>query len=116
MSIKPMIGAAGLCCLAACSLAGKPVVQTAAETMPAIYAQVYRHDGSRQCEGGTGIPAAEMQRELQGIRVYAAEHLPYSGLAVPAACGYPSGAVNRYTIDARDIKAAQQKGFLLWQD
>ena len=35
---------------------------------PVSYVDVYKYQGSRQCEGG-GVPLAEMQRQLQSMRI-----------------------------------------------
>lgn len=72
--------------------------------------QVYKSDGSRQCEGA-GLSAEIMQQELDGIRVYAAGKSVLQGVAFPAACGYGTGSVNVYTIDAKRQAEAEKRGF-----
>ncbi|MDO5638484.1 MAG: hypothetical protein Q4G28_01275 [Neisseria sp.] len=74
--------------------------------------QVYQSDGSRQCEGA-GVSPEEMQRELDGIRVYAAEKSHLQGVAFPAVCGGATGSINVYTIDAAEQEEAAKRGFNL---
>lgn len=72
--------------------------------------QVYKHDGSRQCQGA-GVSAEAMQQELAGIRVYAAEKSMLKDVAFPDVCGGGTGDINVYTIDAKNQTAAEQRGF-----
>ena len=76
--------------------------------------QIYKHDGSRQCEGVGASPEA-MQAELSGIRVYAAEKSQLQGVAFPAVCGGGTGSINVYTIAGKDLKQAEQRGFHQWE-
>lgn len=71
--------------------------------------QVYKHDGSRQCEAG--ISPADMQKELQGIRVYAAEKSELLDRAYPEVCGGDTGTINVYTIETKDRSEAEKRGF-----
>lgn len=75
--------------------------------------QVYKHDGSRQCEAGTS--PADMQKELQGIRVYAAEKSELLDKAYPEVCGGETGSINVYTIDTEDRSEAEKRGFKVLQ-
>ena len=75
---------------------------------------VYKHDGSRQCEG-PGLTPQEMQRELEGIRVYAAVKKQREDVMFPAVCGGMTPNINVYTIDANKRYQAQQRGFAVWQ-
>lgn len=76
--------------------------------------QIYKSDGAQQCYGGGTSPAA-MQRELQGIRVYAAGKSVLRGVMFPAVCGGGTGSINVYTIAARDLPEAGKRGFMLWK-
>ncbi len=74
---------------------------------------VFKRDGSRQCEEGTGTPAKEMAKELKsaGIRVLksAKGHLPKGrGMAL---CGAPTHNINIFYISPKHEKKALEKGF-----
>ncbi|MDO4248585.1 MAG: hypothetical protein Q4C79_06440 [Neisseria sp.] len=73
--------------------------------------RVYKPDGSRQCEEGSGIGAQAMKQELHGIRVYAAEKQMLYGVMFPTVCGGQTGNINVYTIAAKDQAEAQKRGF-----
>lgn len=75
--------------------------------------QVYKHDGSRQCEAG--ISPADMQTELQGIRVYEAGKSELLDKAYPEVCGGETGSINVYTIDVKDRSEAEKRGFKVLQ-
>ncbi|UOO81385.1 hypothetical protein LVJ83_10530 [Uruburuella testudinis] len=72
--------------------------------------QVYKHDGSRQCEGAGVLPET-MQNELKGIRIYHAEKSRLEGVAFPAVCGGGTGSINVYTIDTQNQAEAEKRGF-----
>lgn len=74
--------------------------------------QIYKPDGSRQC-GGSGISPAVMEKELQGIRVYAAGKQTLRGVMFPAVCGGQTGRVNVYTIAERGLPEAKKRGFAI---
>ena len=84
----------------------------------AAQVQVYRSDGSRQCEQDSGSDTETMQALLEGagIRVYAARKGHLRDMAVPDVCGGATGSVNVYTIDAAQTAQAQAQGFALWRD
>lgn len=71
--MKPIFSAAlwtGILSLTACTHSdrlNKPETKPSEERV-----RIYKSDGSRQCQGG-GISPEAMKKELQGIRVYAAE-------------------------------------------
>lgn len=79
--------------------------------------QVYRSDGSRQCETGSGSPPPVMQRVLEaaGIPVEATRRDQMRDSAFPAVCGGATGSVNVYTIAAKHMPKAQALGFALWR-
>ncbi|WP_373747428.1 hypothetical protein [Neisseria dentiae] len=72
--------------------------------------QIYKSDGSRQCEGG-GISPEAIKSQLQGIRVYAAEKQVLRGMMFPAVCGGQTGSINVYTIAEQDLPEAEKRGF-----
>ena len=75
---------------------------------------VYKHDGSRQCEG-EGMSPQDMQSQLGGIKVYAARKGQLQGVAFPAVCGGGTPHINVYTIDASQREQAEQRGFAVIQ-
>lgn len=75
---------------------------------------VYKHDGSRQCEG-EGMSPQDMQSQLDGIEVYAARKEQLQGVAFPAVCGGDTPNINVYTIDASQRRQAEQRGFAVIQ-
>ncbi|PSJ80433.1 hypothetical protein C7N83_06440 [Neisseria iguanae] len=77
---------------------------------------VYKSDGSRQCESGSGVSVQEMLRELGSIKVYAAQADVLHGVAFPAVCGGGTPNINVYVIDAKNLKKVQQRGFHLLQN
>jgi hypothetical protein len=73
--------------------------------------KVFKYDGSRQCEPGTGVSAAVMQaKELAGIKVISSEHRS-DGRMRAQACGMPTGMINVYEIDIADLPKAEKQGF-----
>ncbi|MCP2039835.1 hypothetical protein L1281_000405 [Neisseria sp. HSC-16F19] len=101
-------------------LLGTAMLAACAHTAPATDArvQVYRSDGSRQCETEGATSPQLMQRVLEnaGIRVYAARKDHLRGMAFPAVCGGATGSVNVFTIAADQAAWAQAQGFALWHD
>jgi hypothetical protein len=79
---------------------------------PAATVEVFRPDGSLQCEPGTAIALATMALELTdaGIAVLDS-HKGDDGMMRPAVCGAPTGAINVYRIDAADLAGAEGLGF-----
>jgi hypothetical protein len=74
--------------------------------------EVFKPDGSLQCEPGSGTPLATMQAELRdaGIRVYSARSAS-DGMMHPQACGTPTGLRNVFSIDAAALDQALAQGF-----
>ncbi|UOF01984.1 hypothetical protein [Bdellovibrio reynosensis] len=75
--------------------------------------KVFKADGSLQCGQGKAIPAAEMQKELKGIKVYSATN-QNDGMMRIQLCGSPTGMVNVYEIDRKDLDVALKAGFKEW--
>lgn len=71
---------------------------------------VYKPDGSLQCGMGKGIPPEEMEKELEGIKVYSRENRPDGKMHIQV-CGSPTGQVNVYEIPASSLKEAEKRGF-----
>ncbi len=76
--------------------------------------EVYRYDGSLQCERGKEIALAEMAKELTaaGIEVLASRK-GADGLLHIAMCGASTGRLNVFTIPADSLEKAQEQGFSL---
>jgi len=74
--------------------------------------QVYRHDGSLQCEPDSGMPLEEMAAELEdaGIEILGSR-TGHDDLARMAVCGAPTGNINIFTIDEANLQAARALGF-----
>ena len=74
---------------------------------------IFKPDGSRQCEPDSGIPIDAMQRELTeaGVDVHAASTAA-DGMLRPQVCGAPTGQIHVFTIDAAAAQAAADLGFL----
>lgn len=74
--------------------------------------EVYRPDGSVQCEPGGAIPLARMRETLTDVGIVVhAERKADDGLMRPAVCGASTGAINVYSIDADQLDAAIAQGF-----
>ncbi len=89
------------------------------EPIPALpqdsqkHIKVFKYDGSKQCGIAAGTPAAEMQKELAGIKIYKAEN-KMDGLMHMQACGTNTGRANVYEIDPESFEEAKKKGFREW--
>lgn len=79
---------------------------------PRTTAEVFRYDGSRQCENSSGISLEEMAKQLEsaGIKVFASRK-GSDGRIYPAVCGGGTGRLNIYSIDAQQLAQAKELGF-----
>lgn len=95
----------------ACSLAVLPA--QAADTV-----RIYRFDGSKQCEEGTGRSLAADARVLRrlGIVIRAMRKAEVPGRAAIMMCGALSIRANTYVIGANDWRrhGKRLKGFARW--
>ena len=83
---------------------------------PVSYVDVYKYQGSRQCEGG-GVPLAEMQRQLQSMRIpVVSSACGMDGRMYPAVCGSSDGKINILSIPSDAVQAAMSQGFFLLND
>jgi hypothetical protein len=93
-----------------CSLA---VPAQAAETL-----RIYRLDGSRQCEEGTGRSLARDAQALRrlGIRIHSMAKRNHPTMLVIMMCGAQSARANTYVIAGRDWRrhGKRLKGFDNW--
>ncbi len=76
--------------------------------------EVFRYDGSLQCDRGKEIPLSRMAEELKanGIEVKASRK-GQDGLAHISVCGASTGNLNVYTIGKASLSKAQELGFKL---
>ncbi len=90
-------------------------VETAVVAGPQDHVRVFKYDGSVQCGTGNGkiISVEEMQTQLSGIKVFAAEK-KMDGLMHMQMCGAPAGKANVYEIDRHQLGDATKLGFKEW--
>jgi hypothetical protein len=74
---------------------------------------VYKADGSLQCGQGSRIAPEDMKKELGAIQVFSAENKS-DGMMRIQVCGAPTGMVNVYEIDQKNLEAALKLGFKKW--
>lgn len=75
---------------------------------------VYKYDGTKQCNMGQEITLEQMQKELDGIKVYSTAKRK-DGLVRMTVCGADTGSANVYEIDKTEVKKAEEKGFKVWE-
>lgn len=95
---------------------GSPYPTPAPTPAPVSYVDVYKYQGSRQCEGG-GVPLAEMQRQLQALRIPVVNSAcGMDGRMYPAVCGSADGRINILSIPSDAVQLAMGQGFFLLSD
>lgn len=87
--------------------------QKMTQTSKADRIKIYKADGSLQCGQGKKIPLEEMEKELEGIKIYSKEN-KNDGLMRIQMCGAPTGYNNVYEIEKTDLEKALKKGFKEW--
>lgn len=92
---------AALLLLCACTATSTPSAQTS---------EIFKHDGSRQCQNGS-ISPEDMQNELEGITVHEARKDILRNMAFAAVCGGGTPHINVYRINKQDLPQTQQRGF-----
>lgn len=75
--------------------------------------EIYKSDGSRQCQGG-GIDPDTMAKELDDIVIYDARKDTLDRM-YPSVCGGGTGGVNVFTIDKADLDKAKALGFEVFE-
>lgn len=86
---------------------------TPATTTPAATTQeVFKYDGSRQCEKGSGTELAVMSEQLQaaGVDVLKARQ-GADGRMHPMVCGAGTGRINIFEINQQNVETAESLGF-----
>lgn len=90
-----------------------PVVNPTPVPTPPTYVDVYKSQGSRQCENG-GVPLAEMQRQLQAANIPVVNSAcGTDGRMYPSFCGGADGKINILSIPSDAVAAASTQGFAL---
>lgn len=93
-----------------------PTTAPAPVPAPISYVDVYKYQGSRQCEGG-GVSLAQMQRQLQSMRIpVVSSACGMDGRMYTAVCGSPDGKINILSIPSDAVQAAMGQGFFLLND
>ncbi len=99
---------------------GGPWVNPWVPQQPPVYAQpdveIYKYQGSRQCEGG-GVPLAAMHQQLQmaGVQVKGSS-CGMDGRMYAAFCGGADGKINIFTVSADTANLAYSQGFFPLND
>lgn len=74
--------------------------------------EVFKAEGSRQCEPGSGVGAAELRAELEAARIPVLGYSPASdGRIHPAVCGAQTGRLHVFAIPAAAVSDAQALGY-----
>ena len=86
-----------------------------AENKDSSLIEIYKNDGSLQCEKNSGTSVLNMKRELEekGIKVFGS-NTSQDGMSYMTMCGAPTGKINIYTISASDLKIVQKLGFTVY--
>jgi hypothetical protein len=79
----------------------------------AVSVEVYQYDGTVQCQDGPGRPVSESVQRLEtaGVKVLGSRKDRIG--AVPALCGWPTGAINVAEVSPEQFAQAQALGFAL---
>lgn len=76
--------------------------------------EVFKPEGSRQCEPGSGVGAVELRAELEAARIPVLGYRSGNdGRVRPAVCGAQTGRIHVFTIPAAAVSDAQALGYLL---
>lgn len=88
-----------------------------AENRNHLLIEIYKHNGSVQCEKNSGISILTMGRELEEKRIKIIEaKISHDGMSYIAMCGAPTGKINVYKINASDLKLAEKLGFVIYSN
>ena len=74
---------------------------------------VYKYDGSKQCEQGTGTDLKTMSAELSSVKIFSMSKKSDGQMRVQV-CGALTGMANVYEISAADLAKAESLGFKKW--
>src|SRR5438105_724350 len=96
--------------LVAAALAG--LAQGALSQQPPQSVEVFKADGSLQCEASTSTGLDQMAKELTGAGISVLSmRKANDGLIHIALCGTSTGAVNVFQVDAGALEKARSLGF-----
>jgi hypothetical protein len=106
MESRCLISVVISCLLMACATPDRE--RDAAQTV-----EVYKPDGSRQCETDSGIPLSVMKQELSNAAIQVlSSRSAHDCLFRPALCGTATGVINIYEIAANRLSDVQDLGFI----
>ena len=71
---------------------------------------VAKADGSLQCGMAKGQTPQDMEKQLEGIKVYSRENRPDGRMHIQV-CGSATGQVNVFEIPSTSLKDAEKRGF-----
>jgi stress response protein SCP2 len=109
-NIAALLSLTALLATAAITQAAEPAARSTATNGEQI--EVYRPDGSVQCEPGGAIPLEQMRKTLTDADIVVhSQRKANDGLMRPAVCGAGTGAINVFSIDAEQLDAAIAQGF-----
>jgi hypothetical protein len=79
--------------------------------------EIYKSDGSLQCEKNSGTSVVIMKNELeeQGVNVLESR-AAHDGMSYMSMCGAPTGKINIYKIRNVDQEIAEKVGFIIISD
>lgn len=97
------------CASGHCGRDGKAVTVNSAK----LKIFVYKYDGSKQCEQGTGTDLKAMAAELSSIKVFSMSKKSDGQIRVQV-CGALTGMANVYEISSGDLAKAEALGFKKW--
>jgi len=97
------------CASGHCGRDGKAVKMNSAK----LKIFVYKYDGSKQCEQGTGTDLKTMSAELSSLKVFSMSKKSDGQMRVQV-CGALTGMANVYEISSGDLAKAEALGFKKW--
>ncbi|MCY7295344.1 hypothetical protein [Alteromonas sp. a30] len=76
------------------------------------FVQVFKYDGSKQCEKFSGMSNAEMGQSLREIGIpVMCSYSSNDGMMRPQMCGHGTGNIHVYEIPAEKLSRAVEAGF-----
>jgi hypothetical protein len=76
--------------------------------------EVFKPEGSRQCEPDSGVAEGALRAELEALRIpVLAYRSGHDGRFYPAVCGAPTGRIHVFSIPASAVPAAEARGYRL---
>lgn len=97
------------CASGHCGRDGKAVTMDSAK----LKIFVYKYDGSKQCEPGTGTELKTMSAELSSVKIFSMSKKSDGQIRIQV-CGALTGMANVYEISSGDLAKAEALGFKKW--